>query len=117
MNVIVVDDERIVLTAEAMTIQRALPNANIYSFQNSKDAIQFAESNKVDIAFLDINMKSISDLLLAEKLHTNNPNVHIIFCTGYSEYTQDLYYGAFLMKPLTYEKVQMALDTLKYPIE
>lgn len=119
MNVIVVDDERIVLTAEAATVHRALPDASVYSFQKSMDALTFASENRVDIAFLDINIKGITGLELARKLQSFNPKINIIFCTGYSEYALDaheLYCSAYIMKPITDEKLKKALENLRYPI-
>lgn len=118
MEVIVVDDERIVLNAETATIKRVMTDANVHSFQKTKDALGFAEKNKVDIAFLDINIKGITGLDLAKKIKSINPRVNIIFCTGYSEYSLDaheLYCSAYLMKPVTEEKINKALDNLRFP--
>lgn len=118
MNVIVVDDERIVLAAEVSAIKRVLPDANVNSFQNAKDTMEFAENNQIDIAFLDINIKGVTGLKLAEQLKTYNKRVNIIFCTGYSEYSleaHDLYCSAYLMKPVTDEKIRKALENLRYP--
>lgn len=119
MNVVVVDDERIVLTAETSAIKRALPQATVYSFQNSKEAASFVEENRVDIAFLDINIKGVTGLELAKKMQTCNPKINIIFCTGYSEYSldaHDIFCSAYLMKPITDEKIKKALDNLRYPL-
>lgn len=119
MKVLVLDDERIVLSAETITIKRALPDAQVYSFQKAKEAVEFAEENKIDIAFLDINMKGVTGLTLAKKLQEYNPRINIIFCTGYSEYSLDaheLYCSAYLLKPVTDEKLQKALENLRYPI-
>lgn len=119
MNVIVVDDERIVLTAETSTIKRALPDAEVHSFQKAKDALEFAEQNRVSIAFLDINIKGITGLQLAKKLQEINSKVNIIFCTGYSEYSleaHDLYCSAYLMKPINDEKLKKALENLRHPL-
>lgn len=119
MNVVVVDDERIVLSAETLAIKRVIPDASIHSFQKVNDAIQFAERNKVDIAFLDINIKGITGIELAKKLQSSNPRINIIFCTGYSEYSLDaieLYCSDYLMKPITDEKIQRALDNLRFPL-
>lgn len=119
MNVIVVDDERIVLEAEVAAVKRALPDANLYSFQKSNDALLFSSDNRVDIAFLDINIKGVTGLKLAEKLTEVNPKINIIFCTGYSEYSleaHDLYCSAYLMKPISDEKLKRALENLRYPI-
>lgn len=119
MNVIVVDDERIVLTSETMAIKRILPNAQINSFQKANEALAYAEQNKVHVAFLDISMKGTTGLQLAQNLKEYNPKVNIVFCTGYSEYSLDaleLYCSAYLMKPVTDEKIKKALDNLRYPI-
>lgn len=119
MNVVVVDDERIVLAAETSAIKRVLPYAHVSSFQKSKDAIEFVEKNKVDIALLDINIKGITGLELAKKMQLFNPKINIIFCTGYSEYSLDaheLFCSAYLMKPITDEKLKKALDNLRHPL-
>lgn len=119
MKIIVVDDERIILTAETLAVKRVLPNADVSSFIKAREAIDFAEHNKVDIAFLDIKMKGMTGLQLAEQLQAINPQVNIIFCTGFAEYSLealDLYCSAYLMKPVTDEKIMKALNKLRYPI-
>ena len=119
MNVIVVDDERIVLSAETSVIKRVMPEAEVYSFQKVADALCYAEQNRVNIAFLDINIKGITGLQLAQKLQEYNPKINIIFCTGYSEYSldaHDLYCSAYLMKPVNDAKLKRALENLRYPI-
>lgn len=119
MNVIVVDDERIILEAETIAIKRALPRANVVAFQKAKESIEYAESNLVDIAFLDINIKGITGLQLAKKLQEYNSRINIIFCTGYSEYSleaHDLYCSAYLMKPITDKKIEIAISKLRYPV-
>lgn len=119
MNVVVVDDERFVLAAETKAIERVLPGANIIAFQKAKEVVEYAEGNRVDIAFLDINIKSMSGIQLAEKLKSYNSRINIIFCTGYSEYSleaHELYCSGYLMKPITDEKIQKAVDNLRYPV-
>lgn len=119
MNVVVVDDERIVLSAETSAVQRVMPGAKVYSFQKVNEVIDFAAENHIDIALLDINIKGITGLQLAEKLQSYNPTINILFCTGYSEYSldaHDLYCSAYLLKPVTDEKLKKALDNLRYPL-
>lgn len=119
MNVIVVDDERFVLNAEEAAVKRVLPDAKVNAFQKYNDAIEFSENNRVDIAFLDINIKGVTGLKLAKALKDYNPKTNIIFCTGYSEYSleaHDLYCSAYLMKPITDEKIAKALENLRYPL-
>lgn len=119
MNVLVVDDERLVLGAETAAVKRVLETAQVNSFQKAQEAIEFAEENRVDIAFLDINIKGVTGLKLADRLQSINPKINIIFCTGYSEYSleaHDLYCSAYLMKPITDEKLEKALKNLRHPL-
>lgn len=119
MNVIVVDDEQIILQTEAHMIKNTLSNADVQMFSYMDDALDFAKNKRVDIAFLDINLEVDSGIDLAKKLQKLNPEINIIFCTGYSEYSLealDLYCSAYLMKPLTEEKLQKALGKLRYPV-
>lgn len=119
MKILIVDDERIVLATETAAIKRLLPNAKVESFQKSMEAIEYAKNNTIDIAFLDINIRDIGGLELAKQLQKYNPIINIIFCTGYTEYSLDaleLYCSAYLVKPLSDEKIQKALEKLRYPI-
>lgn len=119
MKVVVVDDERIVLNAETSAIKRVLPKAEIFSFRKAADVMLFAGENRIDIAFLDINIKGVTGLELAKKLQNINPRINIVFCTGYSEYSldaHDLYCSAYLMKPVTDEKLNQALNHLRFPL-
>lgn len=83
MNAIVLDDEKesvLLFTSHVIDI----PNLSINVFANKCDeVIQCARSNKVDAAFLDIEMSSINGIDLAEKLIEINPAIKIIFITGY----------------------------------
>lgn len=120
MKTIVVDDERIVLNAESAAIKRVLPQATVEGFSKPKDAMEYAEENTIDIAFLDINIKGITGLELAKNLKNTNPRINIIFCTGYSEYSLDaldLYCSAYLLKPITDEKINRAMENLRFPIQ
>ena len=119
MNVIVVDDEKIILQTETAMIKNILPEATVASFAGPEEAAAYAAENPVDIAFLDINLEAGGGLGLASRLQARNPEVNIIFCTGYSEYSLEaleLYCSAYLMKPITEEKLQKALSMLRYPI-
>lgn len=119
MKILIVDDEQIVLATETAAIKRLLPNAKVESFQKSMEAIEYAKNNTIDIAFLDINIRDIGGLELAKQLQKYNPIINIIFCTGYTEYSLDaleLYCSAYLVKPLSDEKIQKALEKLRYPI-
>lgn len=119
MNVMIVDDEKIVLSMETAIVRKALPDAELASFKSAAEAIDYADTHQIDIAFLDINMKGITGLELAKALQERNAKVNIIFCTGYSEYALDaynLYASAYLMKPINEAAIQKAVSQLRFPI-
>lgn len=120
MRVICADDERLLLEDLEMFAEEVLPQAEIVSFIKGTDAMEFAKANAADIAFLDINMGIVDGVSIAKELQKRNPKTNIIFCTGYSEYALDaldINCSGYLMKPITLEKIQKAVDNLRYPLE
>ena len=73
-----------------------------------------------DIAFLDIEMKGMNGVEVAEKLKSINPDVNIIFATGFGAYRDaafDLHASGYLIKPITEENVKRELDNLRRPVK
>lgn len=120
MNLLLVDDEPLVLKVLENAVAAALPGEELHSFTSAKAAMQYAETGKIDIAFLDINMRVMDGITMAKALTERYPEVNIIFCTGYLEYAAEalrLYCSAYLTKPITPDAVREALWHLRYPIE
>ena len=119
MKIIAVDDEKIALQGLLSAIQQAAPNAEIYGFRYTREAIAHMESDPCDVAFLDIEMKGMNGVEVAEKLKAINPNVNIIFATGFGTYRDaafDLHASGYLIKPITEANVKRELDNLRRPV-
>ena len=119
MKIIAVDDEKIALQGLLSSIQKAAPNAELYGFRYAGEAIAHMEKNPCDVAFLDIEMKGINGVEVAEKLKAINPNINIIFATGFGSYRDiafDLHASGYLIKPITGESVKRELDNLRRPV-
>ena len=119
VNVIMVDDEKIVLTGGIPVIQSVFPDSPVRGFTKPSEALSYAKENKVSIAFLDIEMGRTSGLDLCKALLTINPRTNVIFLTAYREYSFDAWdTGAcgFLLKPISQEAVKKQLDRLRYPL-
>ncbi len=119
MNVLLVDDEIFALKDLNETVSESISDASIKSFQNPGDAVVWAENNKVDIAFLDIEMNKLNGLQLAQKIKDINKNANIIFITAYAEYALDAFSvqaSDYVMKPATAEKIRTALENLRKPL-
>ena len=116
MKAIAVDDEKYMLEAllEAVSVSSDIEKTEAFSTCSS--ALSYAAENPVDIAFLDINMRGIGGLGLAEKLIELQPLIKIVFCTGYEEYAVSafqLHVAGYLLKPITPEAVQKEIDHIK----
>lgn len=118
-EVIVVDDETILLAGEIPIISEAMPNATITGFSKPSEAIEYARSNSISIAFLDIEIGKTSGLELCNTLLEINPMTNVIFLTSHQDYAIKAWGTAasgFLLKPLRQEDVEDQLKKLRYPI-
>ena len=116
MRAIAVDDELYMLEALEEAIRASSDIAQVERFSSCSAALTYATENPIDIAFLDINMRGIGGLGLAEKLIELQPQCKIVFCTGYGEYAVSafqLHVSGYLMKPITAEAVQKEIDHIK----
>ena len=119
MKIIAVDDEKIALQGLLSAIQQAAPNAEIYGFRYTREAVAHMEIDPCDVAFLDIEMKGMSGVDVAKKLKAINPDVNIIFATGFGSYRDvafDLHASGYLIKPITEASVKRELENLRRPV-
>lgn len=119
MNVICVDDEAGALKLVTDAVKKVLPEAQLYSTSVPTEALDYAEKNIPDIAFLDVQMPQISGLEMAKILKRINPNVNIIFATGFDEFSLDaisLRASGYLMKPISVSDVKREVDNLRNPV-
>ena len=117
-NVIMVDDEKIILNGGIPILKSVLKDANIESFTKPSEAIEYAKHNKVDLAFLDIEMGKTSGLDVCRELLECNPKTNVIYLTAYADYALDAWStgaSGFMTKPLTADGVKEQLKKLRYP--
>ena len=86
MIAIAVDDEPLMLGALTKAITASDDIASVADFTSCEAALAYVKSRSVDVAFLDINMRGMGGLALAEKILGLCPDCKIVFCTGYEEY-------------------------------
>ena len=113
MIAVAVDDEPLMLSALTKAVQASADITAVAEFTSCEDALEFMKSNRVDVAFLDINMRGMGGLSLAEKIIGIHPDCKIIFCTGYEEYAIaafKLHVSGYLLKPVSAEAVQAEID-------
>ena len=116
MIAIAVDDEALILGALVKAITASPDIEEVTKFSVCEEALEFVKENPVDIAFLDINMRGMGGLALAEKIISACPDCKIVFCTGYEEYAISAFKlraSGYLMKPISAEDVQGEIDHIK----
>lgn len=116
MIALTVDDEPIMLNALTTAVKASPDISKVTEFTSCAASLEWAKSNPVDIAFLDISMRGMGGLALAEKILEIHPKCKIIFCTGFSEYAVDafkIHVSGYLLKPITAKAVQSEIDHIK----
>lgn len=116
MIAIAVDDEHPMLQALAEAVGASPDIRQLHTFSSCSSALQWLECNAADVAFLDISMRGMGGLALAEKISQLQPTCKIVFCTGYEQYALDaiqLRCSGYLIKPITAQAVQKELDHIK----
>ena len=116
MKAIVVDDEIYMLETLEEAVSASNDIKSVNAFSSCSKALEYVSDHFIDIAFLDINMRGIGGLSLAEKILELQPECKIIFCTGYEKYAVaafQLHVSGYLMKPITAEAVQREINHIK----
>ena len=118
LNILLVDDNKAILSYNLLILEEAAPNAMIAGFNWPREAIEYAKVNRTDLAILDIELGTASGLDLCRALLEINPCTKVVYLTAYPEYSLDAWDTdacGFLVKPLTPESVHRQLKKLRYP--
>ncbi len=113
MRIMAVDDEVFALEDFEDTCRELGIKDEIVKFNNPLDALSYVAKNKVDIAFLDIEMPVIKGIELAKRIKALSQNTRIIFTTGYGNYALEAFTVDavdYVMKPYEPEMIKKAYD-------
>ncbi len=120
MKILLVDDEKLQLTRLEESVKSVLPTADIVSYTNPVLALNENKKQKIDIAFLDIEMPGLNGIQLAKSLKSINPKINIVFVTAFNRFALDamkIHASGFVTKPVNEEKVFEEINGLRYPVE
>lgn len=116
MKVIVVDDEPLALEHFKDVTSEINEISQVNCFIKASKALEFAEDNEINIAFLDVEMPGISGIELAKKLHSIDEDINIVFITGYEKYALDAFSVdgiAYILKPYSESEINKAIEKAK----
>lgn len=121
MIILAVDDEKLMLNRLVRSIKEAKPEAEVHDFRSGKEALAFAQEQKIDVAFLDINMRGMDGLTLARELNKLYEDINIIFCTGYDDYIGEAFRevrcNGYISKPVDVSQIVEELSHLRLPMK
>ena len=115
--VILVDDEPLILSGELKTLCEVLPDAEITGFSRPAEALDFALHNRIELAFLDIEMGRINGFEICKKLLAINPATRVIYLTAFPDHALkawDTGAKGFLVKPLDTRDITEQLRRLNF---
>ncbi len=113
---IIVEDEKYTL----LEIKELLENSNIIdvcgTYQNPLKVIEDFDHIKPQVVFLDISMPEMDGMTLAELLMNKDPDLYVVFITGYNHYAVkafDLNAIDYILKPINPERFMTMVNRLE----
>lgn len=115
MIFLALDDEPLALEDLLEPLREALQNCEIHAYVSPAKALEFCKANPIDVAFLDIELGSVSGIVLAKELKDIQPQAHIIFVTSHDRYAVaafQMHASGYLMKPVDASDIKRELTFL-----
>ncbi|MBQ5991781.1 MAG: response regulator [Clostridia bacterium] len=120
MTVLLVDSDAKALAALKTALSAIAPDAETVSFSDPLEALAFARTREIDVAFLETETPELSGSDLGRYLKDLYPSVNLIFTSetrsrGYD--AMALHASGYLLKPVTADAVKRESEDLRYPPE
>ena len=121
LNFALIDDNEKILNDIAKNLENIFLHNDfdakiVLKTSNVDEYLNFVENNKVDVLFLDINLKStLTGIQIADRIRKFNKNCYIIFVTAHLEYSLIAYkYKVFdfIPKPINSQRLKSTIIRL-----
>jgi DNA-binding NtrC family response regulator len=89
----------------------------VFTFTEEEDALDYARSNEIDLAILDIKLKKMNGIEVLHELKKITPSIRAIMLTGYPTVEtalESLKLGAteYCVKPLDKEELEKKVENV-----
>lgn len=120
MNIIILDNHKLIIKEIRRQVLSVLPEAECVCFTKQREAIEHVKKNRVDVALLDVDMPGLNGIEVAEMMCQINPRLNIIFITGFPEYALQAFtvpVSDFIVKPVSEDALRASFQKLRFPLE
>ncbi|WP_442603400.1 response regulator transcription factor [Paenibacillus sp. KN14-4R] len=122
MNILVVDDEKVIREGVKRTIRHAFPHIQLSTAGSAEEALAILRTQQIQVVFLDIMMPGMSGLELMSALRKTNPTIKWIVISAYSDFTfaqEALRLGAmdYILKPIGKEKLKEVISAIEFEMD
>ncbi|WP_217588088.1 response regulator [Lentibacillus saliphilus] len=123
MKLLIVEDERIVRKGILTSMNwEQYGIEDVAEAKNGKVALDIIRELKPDIVMTDIRMPVMDGLQLAENIHHDYPDMHIVILSGYEDFAyaqQAIKLGVseYLIKPVGREELERVILSIKQTID
>ena len=115
MRLMIVDDEKYVRADTVAMVKTFLSDCEVVDFGECSVAMDYIRELGADIALLDVNMGVMDGPTLARKLKNIDPNMKVIFVTGYREHRDnDVLTSWYLTKPVSQEALVSQIEKVNH---
>ncbi|MCG7408894.1 response regulator [Paenibacillus sp. ACRRX] len=117
MNILIVDDEKVIREGMVRTIQQHAPSFRLFIAASPEEAVQVLRSHSIDLVMTDILMPGMTGLELMKLFFERTPRMKWVVISAHSEfaYAQEaIRLGAkdYLLKPIGKERIVAVIDRL-----
>ena len=118
MNILCVDPSDEVLQALRVILPELHPEASLFLFGSSPEALAAAREHEMDIAFLNPSLPELSGLDLGRYLSELNPLLNVIYLAETPDYgfeALQMHASGYLLLPAEPEAIRRELSDLRHP--
>jgi DNA-binding LytR/AlgR family response regulator len=116
VKVIIADDDPL-MRRILKHVLAEIPGVDIVGeAKNGRQLVQMVEELEPEVIFLDIDMPEVSGIEASKEIFDINPNIFIIFATGFNCYAREafeVYAFDYLVKPFDLERIRQTVKRIK----
>lgn len=120
MNIFVVEKQSERLQSLGGIIRQTFPDADLFCFDNSPQALAAAREQEAEVVFLEKDLPEIDGLILGQYLKDLYPFVNLIYLTDAKEVAFDamaLRASGCLLHPVMEEDIKREISELRNPLD